>query len=418
MRIGYACTAIGVPNTDLKSCILRNASEEKILELTAHNLSSLETMIDYNIANDIRLFRISSGLIPFGSEPSNTVPWWDRFEERFLQIGDKIRKSAMRVSMHPGQYTVLNSPNENTVLRSVADLLYHTKVLDMLGCDRQHKIILHIGGIYGDKEQAKLRFIDNFGRLPESIRQRIILENDDKLYHIQDVLEIAEKIGTPVVFDVLHHTLNPPETHIDPFYWIKECRKTFSKDDGMQKIHYSQQDQKKSPGAHSQSIRIVPFLDFYRQLDSPDMDIMLEVKDKNLSAIKCINCTTEKKDIHCLKAEWSRYQYSILERSPAAYEKMQDLLTEKNLYLYIDFYMQLETALACPVTTENAVNTAICIWKHFEKSASEKEQKSFSKALKNYSEGKVSLESVKNLIWKQARKYAQDSLLHSYYFSF
>ena len=207
MRIGYACTTVGVPDTALKSCILKNANQERILELTAHNLSSLENMIDYNIANDIRLFRISSALVPFGSEPSNTVHWWDYFAERFVQIGEKIQKSGMRVSMHPGQYTVLNSPNENTVSRAVADLFYHAKVLDMLGVGKEHKIVLHTGGAYGDKAQAKRRFVTTFHQLPESVRQRIILENDDKLYSIEDVLEISHEIHIPAVFDVLHHTL-------------------------------------------------------------------------------------------------------------------------------------------------------------------------------------------------------------------
>nr|WP_319219522.1 hypothetical protein [uncultured Trichococcus sp.] len=67
MSIGYACLNIGTPNTKIRSIMQRNATPEKLTEVTAHNLEALEKMIDYNIANGIRLYRISSALIPFGS---------------------------------------------------------------------------------------------------------------------------------------------------------------------------------------------------------------------------------------------------------------------------------------------------------------------------------------------------------------
>lgn len=152
MSIGYACLTIGVPNTNLKSCTAKNANEEKLLELISHNLNSLENIIEYNIKNNIKLFRISSDLIPFGSSPINTLSWWEIFSSQFSEIGKKIKTSGMRVSMHPGQYTVLNSPNIEVVDRAIDDLNYHTKVLDSIGVGSEHKIVLHIGGVYNDKK--------------------------------------------------------------------------------------------------------------------------------------------------------------------------------------------------------------------------------------------------------------------------
>ena len=168
MSIGYACLNIGTPNTNIRSVMQRNATPEKLTEVTAHNLEALEKMIDYNIANDIRLFRISSDLIPFGSSPVNGLDWPEIHKEAFERIGAKIRKSGMRVSLHPGQYTVLNSPTEDVVERAITDLIYHDKILTALGTDTTNKIILHVGGIYGDKEAALDRFAENFQRLPES----------------------------------------------------------------------------------------------------------------------------------------------------------------------------------------------------------------------------------------------------------
>ena len=145
MNIGYACLTVGVRETNFRSCTIKNANVENLLEIIEYNLKSLENIIDYNIKNGIKLFRISSDIIPFGSSEVNKIPWWEVFSTQLSSIGEKIRCSNMRVSMHPGQYTVLNSPNKDVVIRAIDDLNYHNKVLHSLGVKREGKIILHIG---------------------------------------------------------------------------------------------------------------------------------------------------------------------------------------------------------------------------------------------------------------------------------
>ncbi|MDF2617079.1 MAG: uvsE [Sedimentibacter sp.] len=227
MSIGYACLTVGVNNTGFKSCTMKNAASEKLLELIEYNLASLENIIDYNIENNILLFRISSDIIPFGSSTVNNIPWWDIFAERFQIIGEKIRKSKMRVSMHPGQYTVLNSPKEDVVERAVEDLIYHNRFLDCLNAGRDSKIILHIGGVYGDKKSAVMRFMDNYKLLDDRIKSRLVIENDDKSFNIKDVLDTGIKLNIPVVYDNLHNATNPYDNSSDDF-WIRECSKTWS----------------------------------------------------------------------------------------------------------------------------------------------------------------------------------------------
>ncbi len=151
MKIGYACLTMGVPETNFRSCTLKNANRKTLLNIIEYNLNSLENIIEYNIKNNIRLFRISSGLIPFGSSIINDISWWDVFSFKLCSIGKKIKNSGMRVSMHPGQYTVLNSPKKDVVKRAIEDLNYHNRVLDSLGVDIDNKIILHIGGVYNNK---------------------------------------------------------------------------------------------------------------------------------------------------------------------------------------------------------------------------------------------------------------------------
>ena len=170
MAIGYACLNIGTPNTNIRSVMQRNATAEKLTEVITHNLEALEKMVDYNIANGIRLYRISSDLIPFGSSPVNTLAWPEIHKEAFDRIGSKIRKSGMRVSLHPGQYTMMNSPTEDVVARAIEDLNYHDKILTALGADQTNRIVLHVGGSNGDKAAAMDRFAANFQRLPEIVQ--------------------------------------------------------------------------------------------------------------------------------------------------------------------------------------------------------------------------------------------------------
>jgi len=416
MSIGYACLTIGVLNTNLKSCMLRNVNEEKLLDLISNNLNSLENNIDYNIKNNIRLFRISSDLIPFGSSPVNKIPWWNIFSEKLQKIGSKIQKSGMRVSMHPGQYTVLNSPSLDVVQRAIDDLKYHTKVLDTLMVGAEHKIVLHIGGIYNDKKQAIDRFISNYNHLEESVKQRLVIENDDKSYNIKDVLEIGIKLNIPVVFDNLHNYINPSEEEKNQIDWINECKKTWRPKDGYQKIHYSEQNILKKTGSHSNSIKSNEFIHFYKCLDRNDIDIMLEVKDKNLSAVKCINCTAIDKDIKALELEWSKYKYKVLESSPTNYLKIRNLLKDKNNYPVMEFYNLIENAMGEEITIGNAINAALHIWGYFKETALDKEKTSFMKIIDEYQNGNVAISKIKNSLWKMAVKYKEQYLMNSYYF--
>lgn len=414
MRIGYACLTIGVKESNFKSCILKNADDENLLALIEHNLDSLDNIIDYNIEKDIKLFRISSGIIPFGSSPANKLKWWDIFGDKLSSIGSKINESGMRVSMHPGQYTVLNSNREDVVERAIEDLTYHNRFLDSLSVDGSHKIILHVGGVYGNKEKAMEKFIGNYRRLNGKIKNRLVIENDDKSYTIEDVLNISKVISIPVIYDSLHNTVNPSDPWKDHKFWIEKARKTWKEDDGAQKIHYSQQDKSKRPGAHSETIELSVFLDFIEDLDSK-LHIMLEVKDKNLSAVKCIN-GTENRSIGALELEWSKYKYSILEASPSIHNQIRNLLKDKEKYPVEKFYSLIEEALEAEESIGAIINGAEHVWGYFKNKASSSEKKRFEKLLKDYKVGKTRIKSIKNHLEKLSEKYNEEYLLDSYYF--
>lgn len=415
MRIGYACLTEGIEGTNFKSCTMKNATETNLIHLIEHNLTSLENIIDYNIENNIKHFRITSDLIPFGSSEVNTIPWWTEFSHTLLSIGEKIKSARMRVSMHPGQYTVLNSPNKDVVKRAINDLEYHTKVLDSLGVGHECKLILHIGGVYNDKQAAMKRFISNYQTLADHIKNRLVIENDDRLYNIEEVLSIGENLHIPVVFDNLHHEVLHSEAEHDFSYWLKRCRKTWGEKDGIQKIHYSQQDLEKRPGAHSPTINVELFQAYLHHIDE-DTDIMLEVKDKNLSAIKCILATTTNKKIKNLEVEWGKYKYTVLESAPSNYHQIRQLLKDKEGYPVVEFYRFIDDALEKEEVKGNVINTALHVWGYFKDIATESEKEKFMKSVKRYEENKTTKKRLKNILWQLAKKYERDYLLNSYYF--
>lgn len=416
MRIGYACKLVGVSNTDMKSCTLKNASNEKLSELIKYNINSLNSIIDYNIENNIKLFRISSDLIPFGSCDVNNIKWWEIFQQEMNSIGDKIKKSNMRVSVHPGQYTVLNSNKGVVVQKAIQELVYHTRILDSLGMNSEHKVVLHIGGAYDNKSLSIDRFGENYKLLPDNVKKRLVIENDDKIYNIEEVLDIGLNFNIPVIFDNLHNKINYSEQKMSEAYWIEQCRVTWKKEDGNQKIHYSQQAEQKKIGSHSDFISINQFINFYNNLNRNDIDIMLEVKDKNLSCIKCINCTTKELKIKELEKEWSKYKYTILERSNPIYEQIRELLKDKNEFSAISFYNLLEKGLENEGDIGSIVNAALHVWGYFKDVATEKEKVKFFKYLENYQNQKTRINIVKNHLKKLAEKYEQKYLLNSLYF--
>ncbi|MEA4977750.1 MAG: UV DNA damage repair endonuclease UvsE [Methanomassiliicoccaceae archaeon] len=415
MSIGYACLALGVPGSGMKNCIMKNANEELLLSLIGSNLDALERLITYNARNGIGMFRISSDLIPFGSSLAEKLPWQNHYSDKLESIGGEIRRSGMRVSMHPGQYTVLNSTDESVADRASRDLDYHAKVLDGLGLGPEHKMILHLGGVYGDKGRAKERFVSRYKLLDAEVKKRLVLENDDKLFNIEDVIETASATGMPAVYDNLHNAVNPADASCRDVDWIEKCRETWTMEDGPQKVHYSQQNPDKRPGAHSGSIRIDEFLDYYREVSGTGTDIMLEVKDKNMSALKCINCVSDR-GIKALEAEWARYKYSVMERAPDKYHAIRKLLQDKTSYHALEMYHLIEGSLVTPIGVNNAVNAAQHVWGYLNDKATDSEKKRFHDTLNAFISGRAELKSVKNILHTLARKYQEDYLLNSYYF--
>lgn len=416
MKIGYACTVVGLPLAKIKTCRMKDATPEKLRALIGHNLQTLQQMIDYNVQQGIKLFRISSDLIPFGSSTVNDLSWWVDFQELFTQIGDTIKANNIRVSMHPGQYTVLNSTDLEVVARAILDLDYHCKILDCLGADSTSKIILHIGGVYEDRQAAVERFMENYQLLAPKVRKRLVIENDDRSYGAQEVLEIAKTLGIPMIFDVFHHDVLPSLKQKSTQEWVEAISKTWGYRDGAPKIHYSQQDVDKKPGAHSETIDVVKFMEFYEQIAICNVDIMLEVKDKNISAIKCKLALMNPLPVRLIEREWGKYKYWMLENSHKHYLAIRAYLKNKDQVNAMEFYRLIEEGLQQPSSSGGIANAAMHVWGYFKDKANPKQKKAYDKLILAQQKGEDKQKSLKSLLLKLAIEYEETYLLESYYF--
>ena len=188
--------------------------------------------------------------------------------------------------MHPDQFVLINTKNKDIIKRSTAEIDYHCEVLDAMELDSTAKVQLHVGGVYRDKRASVKRFIENYKKLPKNIKKRLVIENDHISYSLKDCLEISRKIKIPIVFDVYHHEcLNNGETIKQG---IKLAKRTWKRKDGILMVDYSSQKKGAKKGMHTEHINIRKFTEFIKETKGLDFDIMLEIKDKEKSALKAI----------------------------------------------------------------------------------------------------------------------------------
>ncbi len=413
-NIGYACKVVGVRDTDMRACTLATATPEKLANIALHNIAALGRMIKYNIRVDIRLCRISSDLIPLATHPDVCFDWRQVCAGPLRDIGRRIREAGLRVSMHPGQYTVLNSPRDDVAQRAAEDLVYHAAVLDSLDVSPEAKIILHVGGVYGDRTAALKRFAERCAALPEAVTRRLVLENDEKCFAVHEVCGLAESLGLPVVLDVFHHALNPAPRGTGR-EWLARCASTWKQADGRQKIHYSEQLAGGRPGMHSRTINAARFAAFYAETADLSLDIMLEVKDKNLSALKCLHCVRPNLPRRVLTDAWAAYKYAVLEHSPRHYGLIREYL-KAEMPEPIGFYALVDEALESEPTPGTIVGAAEHVWGYFKKDADAGEKRDFTVALDKVRRDGKSAAGLKRLLRRAAERRNTGYLLDGLYF--
>jgi UV DNA damage endonuclease len=286
MKIGYPCINLSLTCRSSKTFRLASYTEERLHETIKSNLHCLQEILSYNVEHGLLFFRISSKLIPFGSHPVNTYPWEQVFREDFIQIGRFIKTNHVRISMHPDQFALINSPSEAIFKSTVRELVYHVAVLNAMQLDDDAKIQIHVGGAYGDKETSSMRFIQRYKLLPLQVKKRLVIENDDRLFSLKDCLKIHQYTSIPVLFDNLHHALNNNGESVREA--LSACKKTWREIDGLPMTDYSEQEKGGRIGKHAQTLDTDLFKNYINQTARIDFDIMLEIKDKEQSALRAL----------------------------------------------------------------------------------------------------------------------------------
>tara|TARA_B110000285_G_scaffold146748_1_gene163790 strand:- start:95 stop:931 length:837 start_codon:yes stop_codon:yes gene_type:complete len=259
-------------------------------ELGLQNCKDLFEIVKWNNKNGFPFFRITSNLFPWSSEYKlKDMPDHQEICDVLGEVGKYVADNNMRITSHPGPFNVLTSPHPHVVDNCINDLSTHGEVFDMMGLSRSpyNKINIHIGGAYGDKESAMARFCVNFERLPDSVKSRLTVENDDKatMYSVRDLYDgVYKVIGIPIVFDYHHHQFCTGDMSEQKA--LELAIKTWG--DIKPVVHYSEsrRDEKKDD-----TIRVQAHSDYiYDKIETygNEIDIMVEAKAKELAVVKYI----------------------------------------------------------------------------------------------------------------------------------
>jgi UV DNA damage endonuclease len=286
VKTGYPCINWTIGCKGDRTFRLKSYSEPRLIDTVTNNLGCLSDMLAFNVKQNILFFRITSDLVPFASHPVCQFDWLKYFKDQLASIGAFIRLNDIRISMHPGQYTLLNSPDPGILARTIRELRYHTDLLDALDLDVSAKVQIHVGGVYGNRNQSLRQFVQRYRDLDETFKRRIVIENDDRSYTVHDCMRIYAETGVPILFDVFHHELN--HSGSSSANTLAEITETWQEHDGIPMVDYSHHRIGGRKVSHAESIDSYNFERFLATTQPYDIDIMLEIKDKETSALKAV----------------------------------------------------------------------------------------------------------------------------------
>lgn len=292
MRFGLCCLfkdeAIAFRTTTAKvlSLLPRGGQLTKLSGICHSNAQSLLRAVQTVHRLGFGAFRIMSPLFPRMTHPEvgyrlSDLPDGNTIANLLYTTRSFAQLHNIRLSFHPDQFVVLSSPHPAVVANSIRELAYQAWLAEAVGAD---VINLHAGGVYGDKSLALNRFCQVFADLPENVRSRLTLENDDVSYTVSDLLPVCERLTIPLVYDVHHHRCKPDglsveeATRLAAASWRKLGREQY--------CHLS------SPRAGWGEGDPKPHADYIDPLDFPvcwrerNMTVDIEAKAKELAVVR------------------------------------------------------------------------------------------------------------------------------------
>lgn len=193
-------------------------AEEKLWDLMKGNIESTRKLVERvgKLDEPLRMVRLSSDILPVYTQRDYAYFWRlpdvrAYMEKEFARVGDLARSSNVRLSMHPGQFTVLASENDGIVGRSIEEFEYHADMARMMGYGKKFqdfKINVHISGKRGpDGIRAAYK------KLSQEARNCITIENEENSWGLDDCLSLSDLL--PIVLDIHHHWIREGE-YMDP----------------------------------------------------------------------------------------------------------------------------------------------------------------------------------------------------------
>ncbi|MCX7884888.1 MAG: UV DNA damage repair endonuclease UvsE [Caloramator sp.] len=308
MNINFGYVAISMklgkisPNktVTLKSLnkIDRKLWENKLEQVSSENLQNTLKILKYNNAYGIKFYRFTSKLIPLAThEELKDWKWEFSLKDKLEEIGSYVKGKGMRVGTHPDHFTLLNSPKKEVIEASIKDLKYHNRIFELMGLGTEHKMIIHVGGMYKNKKDSIKRFYEGFNMLDDNVKKRIALENDDKLFNAEEVLQICRDIKLPMVLDIHHDFCNPSSYPIETI--IEDIFNTWENEKFPPKVHISSPKDEKNIRSHNDYVNCNDFLNFISKMKDIDCDFdcMVEAKMKDEALFKLVEELSEYKFI-------------------------------------------------------------------------------------------------------------------------
>lgn len=290
IRLGYVAISKTIGGITSSSTITvanfnKNKDYDKLDKVIISNLKALIEILKYNIANNIYFYRITSNLIPLATFKEISFDYIKKYTRYYKEISTLINCNNLRVDMHPGQFCVLNSTKKEVVDSSIDILEYHYKLMSAFNIDKKI-LILHVGGSTFGKDKSITRFINNFKKLPNYLQECIAIENDDKIFDIEDCLKISSVLNIPIVLDYHHYLCNNNGSSIEKY--LSRIFVTWKSINP--KIHFSSPKNKKEYRHHHDYIDSSCFIEFLNILKKYDydVDIMIEAKAKDEAMFKLI----------------------------------------------------------------------------------------------------------------------------------
>lgn len=289
IRLGYAALSQTLNLTTSRTLTytnyLKNDIETNIQNIDTkikENFHDLEQIIIYNIKNNFHFYRLTSKLIPLATKEDVKIEYIENYKEYYKKIGDLINNNNMRVDTHPDQYCVLNSVDKKIVDNSISILKYHKNILSAFNIQNP-KIILHVGSSVFGKDKSLTRFKNNFKKLDKELQKMIIIENDDKVFNVNDVLSLCNELKIPMVLDYHHFMCNNNGEKICDL--IEKIFNTWNNQKLIPKIHFSSPKSKLKQDfrSHHDYINVDEFITFIEEIKfvNRDFDIMIEAKMKD-----------------------------------------------------------------------------------------------------------------------------------------